>query len=154
MVSTEILADNRHETTLEKWSAIRQRTTRVLLTFNGGGVHRLEGDVWAVPSSPGGFHQVDLGTEVCDCKDCTFFGREHGVPCRHVYAAAIANAARRSGVREVRTTAVVAGDPFAFAAKRASQRKGCPACFGGYVTITVEEDGAEHNEAVPCRRCS
>jgi hypothetical protein len=27
-------------------------------------------------------------------------------------------------------------------------------CFGGYVTITVEEDGQEHDEAVPCRRCS
>jgi hypothetical protein len=30
---------------------------------------------------------------------------------------------------------------------------GCPLCFGGYVTITVEEDGQEHDEAVPCRRC-
>ncbi len=29
----------------------------------------------------------------------------------------------------------------------------CTACFGGYVTITVEEDGQEHDEAVPCRRC-
>jgi hypothetical protein len=27
-------------------------------------------------------------------------------------------------------------------------------CFGGYVTITVEEDGQEHDEAVPCHRCS
>jgi hypothetical protein len=37
-----------------------------------------------------------------------------------------------------------AGDPFAYA----GQRTGCPACFGGYVTITVEEDGQEHAEAV------
>jgi hypothetical protein len=27
-------------------------------------------------------------------------------------------------------------------------------CFGGYVTITVEEDGQERDEAVPCRRCN
>jgi hypothetical protein len=43
-----------------------------------------------------------------------------------------------------------AGDPFAYAGKR----KGCSRCFGGYVTITVEEDGQEHDEVVPCRRCS
>ena len=30
----------------------------------------------------------------------------------------------------------------------------CASCFGGYVTITVEEDGQEHDEAVPCRRCA
>jgi hypothetical protein len=41
-----------------------------------------------------------------------------------------------------------AGDPFAYAAKR----RGCPSCFGGYVTITVEEDVSERDEAVPCRR--
>jgi hypothetical protein len=45
----------------------------------------------------------------------------------------------------------VAGDPFAYAGGRAL---GCPVCFGGYVTITVEEDGVERDEAVPCRRCS
>ena len=30
----------------------------------------------------------------------------------------------------------------------------CPFCFRGYVTITLEEDGQEHDEAVPCQRCS
>ena len=29
----------------------------------------------------------------------------------------------------------------------------CPFCFCGYVTITIEEDGEEHEEAVPCSRC-
>ncbi len=43
-----------------------------------------------------------------------------------------------------------AGDPFAHAAKR----RECASCFGGYVTITVEEDGQERDEAVPCRRCA
>ena len=36
----------------------------------------------------------------------------------------------------------------------ASLERGIPCyCFGGYGTITVEEDGQEHDEAVPCRRC-
>jgi hypothetical protein len=26
--------------------------------------------------------------------------------------------------------------------------------FAGYVTLTLEEDGEEINEAVPCRRCN
>ena len=34
------------------------------------------------------------------------------------------------------------------------ERLECASCFGGYATITVEEDGQEHDEAVPCRRCS
>ncbi len=52
------------------------------------------------------------------------------------------------------------GDPFYAAAiarahdGRRDRRRGCSLCFGGYVTITVEEDGQEHDEAVPCRRCS
>ena len=33
------------------------------------------------------------------------------------------------------------------------ERAECPFCFRGYVTITVEEDGQEHHEAVPCKRC-
>jgi hypothetical protein len=37
----------------------------------------------------------------------------------------------------------------------ASLERGIPCyCFGGYVTITVEEDGCERDEAVPCRRCA
>jgi hypothetical protein len=55
----------------------------------------------------------------------------HGIGCRHVYAAAIANASRRSGIKEIRTFAVVAGDPFRAAGK---QRRRCPTCFAGRVT--------------------
>jgi hypothetical protein len=43
-----------------------------------------------------------------------------------------------------------AGDPFAYAAAR----RECPACFGGYVTVTYEEDGHEWTEPVPCCRCN
>ena len=56
---------------------------------------------------------------------------------------------KSSAIRRTDHPEVLAGDPFAFA----GECKGCPACFGGYATITVEEDGEEHDEAVPCRRC-
>jgi hypothetical protein len=132
-VAEQILADNRHTTTREAIrQAILQRTTRGMLTYNTGRVHRLEGELWAVPSTRGGFHKVDLGAEACDCEDWTFYGSTVGVACRHVYAAAIARV--RDG--------------------RRARRRSCSLCFGGYVTITVEEDGQERDEAVPCRRCN
>ena len=48
---------------------------------------------------------------------------------------------------------VMAGDGFAYAGAQRDEDRSCT-CFGGYVTITVEEDGEEHGGAVPCRRCS
>ena len=99
-----ILADSRRPATTDELAqqrraAIQQRTTRGLLTFNTGKVHRLEGEVWAVPSTRGGFHQVDLAREECECEDFEFYGRDHDVACRHIYTAAIASAseARRRG---------------------------------------------------------
>jgi hypothetical protein len=100
-MATTILADNPRPATTDqdhkqaRRAAIQQRTTRGLLTFNTGKVHHLEGDLWAAPSTRGGFHQVDLGAEECGCEDFTFYGSDHDVACRHIYAAAIANAARR-----------------------------------------------------------
>jgi hypothetical protein len=36
---------------------------------------------------------------------------------------------------------------------RTKRCNGFPSCFGGYVTLTVEEDGEEeHYGALPCRR--
>ncbi len=126
-----ILADTRHTTRETIKQAIQQRTTRGMLTYNSGKVHRLEGELWAVPSTRGGWHKVDLDQEACDCEDFAFYGSLVGVACRHVYAAAIARARARR-----------------------DRRRGCPLCFGGYVTMTVEEDGQERDEAVPCRRCA
>ena len=34
------------------------------------------------------------------------------------------------------------------------ERLECAWCLGGYLTLTVEEDGQERDEPVPCRRCS
>jgi hypothetical protein len=96
-VVKNILADDRQHTTTRE--AIQQRTTRGMLTFNTGKVHQLEGDLWAVPSTRGGFYQVDLADEVCPCEDFTFYGAAVGIACRHVYAAAIARARRRQWLR-------------------------------------------------------
>jgi SWIM zinc finger len=116
----------------DRWRAIRERTTRGMLLYNAGpGFAHLEGDLWAVRASEGGFWRVDLGKETCDCPDFTHFGHENDVACKHLFAVAIAHATRRGRLR----------------------RPSCPSCFGGYVTITVEEDGQEFDEAVPCRRC-
>jgi hypothetical protein len=83
----------------ERWRAIRERTTRGLMTFNAGGVAYLEGDCWAVRSSRGGFYRVDLAEETCDCPDYEHRAGQVGIACKHVYAVAIAHAARRSGVK-------------------------------------------------------
>ena len=98
-MAESILADTRHTTTEDIRQAIHQRTTRGMLTYNSGKVHQLEDDLWAVPSTRGGFYQVDLGAEVCSCEDFTFYGSERGVACRHVVAAAIAREKRRLWLR-------------------------------------------------------
>jgi hypothetical protein len=55
-----------------------------------------------------------------------------------------------SADRRIDHPEVAASDPFIAAGRDLD----CPACFAGYVTITVEEDGEEREEAVPCRRCN
>ena len=139
-----ILADSRHTTTTRETirQAIQQRTTCGMLTYNTGMVHRLEGGLWAVPSTRGGWHKVDLAAEECDCEDFTFYGSLVGVACRHVYAAAIARA--REGRRGDH-------DP-----DLGDQGHGC---YSGvvYMGRLVEDehgDEIEVVEAVPCRRCA
>jgi SWIM zinc finger len=56
-------------------------------------------NMWAVPSTRGGFYQVDLAGEVCSCEDYTFFCSERGIACRHVIGAAIAREKRRLRLR-------------------------------------------------------
>jgi hypothetical protein len=108
-----------------------------MLTYNSGRVVHLEGQLWAVPSTRGGFHKVDLDEETCDCEDFTFYGSAVGVACRHVYAAAIARARDRDPDPDHR-------DP----------GQSCALCMSsGFVFFGVEEDGREYDEAVPCRRC-
>ncbi len=127
------IAQHAHEPTTreDRWRAIRERSTRGMLTFNAGGVVRLEGDLWAVRSAThGGFHRVDLTDETCTCEDFVHRGRADDLNCRHIYAVAIAHATRRG------------------------QRRPC-ACIDGWVYLgVVEDDGNERDEAVPCRRCS
>jgi len=132
MATTKGSASAREPITQEnRWRAIKERSTRGLLTYNADGVHHLEGDLWAVASTLGGFWHVDLAEEVCDCPDFEYFGSEHDVNCRHIIAVAIAHGTRRS-------------------------RRPC-ACMNGVVYIghMVEQDGetVEVVEAVRCRRC-
>jgi hypothetical protein len=114
-VAKAILAHDRgHTTTEDIRQAILQRTTRGMLTYNSGKVHQIdENDLWAVPSTRGGFYQVDLGTEVCPCEDFTFFCQDRDLVCRHVIAAAIAREKRRLWLRRAaRTIAPVLMDDF------------------------------------------
>ena len=135
-MAEQILADNRHTTREAIKQAILQRTSRGMLTYNAGRVHRLEGELWAVPSTRSGFHKVDLDQEACDCEDFTYYGSAVGVACRHIYAAAISRA--RDG-----------GEPH-----RRDRDHGCALCMSSrFVFFGVEEDGEEREEAVPCRRC-
>jgi predicted nucleic acid-binding Zn finger protein len=98
-VAESILADNRHTTREEIKQAIQQRTTRGMLTYNTGRVHEIDDGLWAVPSTRGGFYQVNLVEESCPCEDFTFYCSERGLACRHVVAAAIAREKRRLWLR-------------------------------------------------------
>jgi hypothetical protein len=88
----------------------------------------LSEDTYTVPASNGGVYTVHYGVDVESC-ECTDYSVHRGeVACKHLTALALLFATRR--------------------------RPSCPSCFGGYVTLGVEEDGQEHDEAVPCRRCN
>jgi hypothetical protein len=113
---------------LPEYSTRVQRAMK-LVEERGEEIEPLAGDVFVVPSQDGRrAYRVQYGEhEFCSCPDNTY----RGVNCVHILAVGIASAKRRS-----------------------HKRGGCSRCFGGYVTVTVEEDGQEHHEAVPCRRCS
>jgi hypothetical protein len=116
----------------DRWRAIRERSSRGLLLYNSGpDFAHLEGSLWGVRSSQGGFYRVDLDAETCTCPDFEHFGSEHDVCCKHLIACAIAPATRR---------------------QRREDRPG--ACVEGVVYIGYERDGIERVEGVRCRRCN
>ena len=125
------------------------RAERALKLFEERGslIRAVAADTFEVPSCGmrGKRYIVRYGGEAesCTCKD-----HEFGHICKHLLAVGIMHAARRAGVREVRTVRVAAGDGIAYRAKKACH------CYGGVVYIGVEEDGEETHEPVPCRRCS
>ena len=119
----------------------QERTTRGLLLYNRecARIHEIEPDVWAVPSSQGGFWRVDLARDLCPCEDfayaCT--DRDTGrvlMQCKHLAAATIAAAQDRAQDRP-------------------------HLCYDGWVYMTYlapDEPGGEeveHTYRVPCRRC-
>jgi hypothetical protein len=122
-----------------RWLEIKKRTTKGLLLFNGERerIHQLDGPLWAVPSSEGGFWRCNLDDETCGCQDfryaCTDW--ETGEPfmcCKHLVAAAIKRAKDRR--------------------QRAEDRP--HACIRGIVYLGIETGGVERVEGVRCRRCN
>jgi hypothetical protein len=130
------------------------RAERALKLFEerGDEIEHVVADIYLVPScSDRGAYRVRYGglEESCSCKDFEFGG---GRACKHLLAVGAMHAARRSGVRVRQSFAHAAGDPFAHAGR--SQRRGCPRCFGGYITLAGEDEGGHYvEEAVRCRRC-
>ncbi len=142
-MDTISVADHRHRAHAREERALR------LVEERGQDIRRIAPGLYRVPSCSGvGSYDVRYGgeREECPCPDYLYGG---GRACKHLLAVGIKHAAKRSGVRVITTPAVIAGDPFAHAGKR----RECSACFAGYVSITIEEDGQERVEAVPCRRC-
>lgn len=129
------IAQPAHEPTTREGRAL------ALFRERGDEIMHLYGSTYRVPSQDGErVYGVEYGAvEYCSCRD----HRYRGETCIHLYALGIAMAKGR-----LRHPEVAAGDPFA-----AAGRRSCPSCFGGYVTITVEEDGNERDEAVRCKRC-
>ena len=134
---------------LPEYSTRAERGIR-LLEEHGDSIHQVAPEVYEVPSCTGrGVYRVVYGglEERCDCPDAAY---HPGRPCKHLLAVGAMHAAKRSGVKVRQHFGVVAGDPFA----HAGRRKGCPACFAGYVTLGGEDDeGHPGEDAVPCRRC-
>jgi uncharacterized Zn finger protein len=99
------------------------RETRALELYENRGhlIRSIASDTYEVPSCgmQGRRYTVRYGgraREACTCKDFEF-----GHICKHLLAVGIMHAARRGGVREVRTLEVVAGDPFKAASRNRAQ---------------------------------
>jgi hypothetical protein len=135
--------------------AARERRALALFEERGHLITRVASDLYEVPSGEyvGRRYFVRYGgpEESCSCADFQYRGEDRA--CKHLLMVGIMHAARRRGVREVRDTRHVAGDPFAHAGKR----RGCAACYEGWVYLGFEreEDGelVEITDRVPCRRC-
>ena len=133
-MSTKSLAQHAHEPTTreDRWRAIKERTTRGLMAFNRGDVLRLEGNLWAVRASEGGFYRVDLATETCTCPDFEHRAEPMDVNCKHVFAVAIAHATRR-GPR-----------PRRIRSGRSAKCSGCGLRFDPSTMVELHEDNHDN----------
>jgi hypothetical protein len=141
--------------------SVNSRAERALKLFeeHGDSIVKLAAGVYRVPSCSGaGSYDVLYGErEECPCPDYQFGG---GRPCKHLLCIGIMHAARRSGVREVRLSASVAGDPFKAAgmSRPDLNHESSHGCYDGWVYLGFEgeDENGEHVEEierVPCRRC-
>jgi hypothetical protein len=128
-VVTEILQEPTEKSIAQMIGERAERGRQLYLTSRQL-ITRTGADTYTVSSSDAsGTYTVHYGADVEDC-NCTDFGVHRGeVSCKHLVAVALIYAVRR-------------------------RRRSCPSCFAGYVTITVEEDGVEHDESVRCRSCN
>ncbi len=131
-MATEILLEAA-EKTIARMIAERAERGRQLYLTSRQLIAKTSADTYEIPScTTDEVYAVHYGDSKEDCT-CTDFGAHRGeVSCKHLTAVALLFAVRRRG----------------------SPRPSCPSCFGGYVTMTIEEDGQEDAEAVPCRRCA
>ena len=135
------------------------RAERALALFEERGslIRAVAADTYEVPSCGfrGKRYIVHYGgsEESCSCPDFQYRGNI----CKHLLCIGIKHAARRSGVREVRTVAAVAGDPFKAAgmARPDLNHESPHGCYSGWVYMGWEdsETGEEELERVPCKRC-
>ncbi len=123
------------------------RELRALKLFEERGhqIVRLAPDVFRVPSQDGErSYDVLYGErEECPCPDHQY----RHVACVHLYAVGISIAKGRFVHPEV-----LAGDPFAYAARPCACINGV--VFIGRLELTEEGEEVEVVEPVPCRRCS
>jgi hypothetical protein len=108
----------------------------------GSEIRHMYGSTYRVPSEDGSqAYEVEYGRyESCSCPD----HRYRDEICKHIYCLGIATA---KGT--IRHPELAAGDPFISAAANRPH-----ACTDGWGFIGHEdEDGGEHIEAMPCKRC-
>jgi len=130
------------------------RAERALRLFEerGEDIRRIGPETFEVPSCSGrAVYIVRYGglEESCSCLDFAY----RGEACKHLLCVGIAHAARRSGVREVRTVAVAGGDPFKAASKRRAGCAGCGQRFRRGELVEVQESLTFHAGDLLCSEC-
>jgi SWIM zinc finger len=133
----------------------REQRGLELYRERGDEIQLLGENTFGVPSCTGrGLYEVRYGGDVesCSCPDYEF-----GHTCKHLLAVGIAHASRRSGIREIRVLATVAGDPFAHAGKL-PPCVGCGGRFGWREMVECGEDnhdGLTYFDGDPlCQTCA
>jgi hypothetical protein len=140
------------------------RAERALALYEerGHDIRRIGENLYRVPSCSGtGFYDVLYGGEheECPCPDFQFGRGRHA--CKHLIATALLFAARRSGVKEIRISSTIAGDPMAHAGKRRAKTASCDGCGRRFVIGELVVLGEDNHDGLThfdgdrlCRSCA